>query len=328
MYHITKVQFLPQETCRKKRLELLENPKLALETKNNSEQTKTESQSLQKINISLSPDEMEAYLQIDKKHIPGRINIIIALTDKGIKNGIDFEVVDAVSKGEIDQKSVIIARGTPCIDGKDGWYEFSFQTKADNYEELLEQDKIKFSQIEWFETVNKDQQLAYYHKSIPGTDGTTVTGKKVYAKRCKELPLLSGTGIKKQKDNVTYTANQNGVVTLDGYTMKVTPLLKLKEVAASTEVNFEGNLIIEGDVKSGAKTHATEDILIKGTVESAQINADGNIVLQKDFKGYRDATIRAKKNVFGPNFELIEIQPARKSSEISLQTVFCMHKGK
>lgn len=89
--------------------------------------------------------------------------------------------------------------------------------------------------------------------------------------------------------------------------MKVTPLLKLKEVAASTEVNFEGNLIIEGDVKSGAKTHATEDILIKGTVESAQINADGNIVLQKDFKGYRDATIRAKKNVFGPNFELIEI---------------------
>ena len=89
--------------------------------------------------------------------------------------------------------------------------------------------------------------------------------------------------------------------------MKVTPLLKLKEVAASTEVNFEGNLIIEGDVKSGAKIHATEDILIKGTVESSQINTDGNIVLQKDFNWYRDATIRAKKNVFGPNFELIEI---------------------
>ena len=296
----------------KKRLELLDNPKLAIETHNKNEPSKTETQFLQKINISLSPDEMEAYLQIDKKNVPGRINIIIALTDKGIKNGIDFEMVDAVSKGEIDQSSVIIAKGTPCIDGKDGWYEFYFQTKSDNYEELLEQDKIKFSQIEWFETVNKDQQLAYYHKSIPGKDGTTVTGKKVYAKRCKELPLLSGTGIKKQKDNVTYIANQNGVIMLDGYTLKVTPLLKLKEVAASTEINFTGNIIIEGNVKSGAKIHATEDVLIKGTVESAQINTEGNLILQKEFIGYRDATIRAKKNVFGPDFELVEIYASQK----------------
>ena len=296
----------------KKRLELLDNPKLAIETNNKNEPSKTETQFLQKINISLSPDEMEAYLQIDKKNVPGRINIIIALTDKGIKNGIDFEMVDAVSKGEIDQSSVIIAKGTPCIDGKDGWYEFYFQTKSNNYEELLEQDKIKFSQIEWFEIVNKDQQLAYYHKSIPGKDGTTVTGKKVYAKRCKELPLLSGTGIKKQKDNVTYIANQNGVIMLDGYTLKVTPLLKLKEVAASTEINFTGNIIIEGNVKSGAKIHATEDVLIKGTVESAQINTEGNLILQKEFIGYKDATIRAKKNVIGPNFELVEIYASQK----------------
>ena len=296
----------------KKRLELLDNPKLAIETNNKNEPSKTETQFLQKINISLSPDEMEAYLQIDKKNVPGRINIIIALTDKGIKNGIDFEMVDAVSKGEIDQSSVIIAKGTPCIDGKDGWYEFYFQTKSNNYEELLEQDKIKFSQIEWFEIVNKDQQLAYYHKSIPGKDGTTVTGKKVYAKRCKELPLLSGTGIKKQKDNVTYIANQNGVIMLDGYTLKVTPLLKLKEVAASTEINFTGNIIIEGNVKSGAEIHATEDVLIKGTVESAQINTEGNLILQKEFIGYKDATIRAKKNVFGPDFELVEIYASQK----------------
>lgn len=296
----------------KKRLELLDNPKLAIETNNKNEPSKTETQFLQKINISLSPDEMEAYLQIDKKNVPGRINIIIALTDKGIKNGIDFEMVDAVSKGEIDQSSVIIAKGTPCIDGKDGWYEFYFQTKSDNYEELLEQDKIKFSQIEWFEIVNKDQQLAYYHKSIPGKDGTTVTGKKVYAKRCKELPLLSGTGIKKQKDNVTYIANHNGVIMLDGYTLKVTPLLKLKEVAASTEINFTGNIIIEGNVKSGAKIHATEDVLIKGTVESAQINTEGNLILQKEFIGYKDATIRAKKNVIGPDFELVEIYASQK----------------
>lgn len=296
----------------KKRLELLDNPKLAIETNNKNEPSKTETQFLQKINISLSPDEMEAYLQIDKKYVPGRINIIIALTDKGIKNGIDFEMVDAVSKGEIDKSSVIIAKGTPCIDGKDGWYEFYFQTKSNNYEELLEQDKIKFSQIEWFEIVNKDQQLAYYHKSIPGKDGTTVTGKKVYAKRCKELPLLSGTGIKKQKDNVTYIANQNGVIMLDGYTLKVTPLLKLKEVAASTEINFTGNIIIEGNVKSGAKIHATEDVLIKGNVESAQINTEGNLILQKEFIGYKDATIRAKKNVIGPNFELVEIYASQK----------------
>ena len=94
--------------------------------------------------------------------------------------------------------------------------------------------------------------------------------------------------------------------------MKVTPLLKLKEVAASTEVNFEGNLIIEGDVKSGANIHATEDILIKSTVESAQINTEGNLILQKEFIGYKDATIRAKKNVFGSDFELIEIYASQK----------------
>ena len=179
---------------------------------------------------------------------------------------------------------------------------------------------VKSVNVEEFAEMKK---MAFYFCSSPGvgkSEGIAemgqriekLTGKKVYAKRCKELPLLSGTGIKKQKDNVTYTANQNGVIMLDGYTLKVTPLLKLKEVATSTEINFSGNIIIEGNVKSGAKIHATEDVLIKGTVESAQINTEGNLILQKEFIGYKDATIRAKKNVIGPNFELVEIYASKK----------------
>ena len=36
------------------------------------------------------------------------------------------------------------------------------------------------------------------------------------------------------------------------------------------------------------------------------------MILQKEFIGYRHATIRAKKNVFGPDFELVEIYASQK----------------
>lgn len=61
--------------------------------------------------------------------------------------------------------------------------------------------------------------------------------------------------------------------------------LQLENVGATTgNIDFIGSVYVKGDVQSGFKVSATDDIIVDGLVEGS-LEAGGNIILRNGMKG-------------------------------------------
>ncbi|MDD6804812.1 MAG: FapA family protein [Clostridiales bacterium] len=260
--------------------------------------------------IRVAPDEMEAVLEI-----VGPVEKI-SLTDiskelrrQEICNGVLYDEIDRILSGKKEPKPTIIARGVAAQDGEDGYYEYFFRTEMKRTPKILENGEADYHSLEWFETVDKGQKLAVYHSATQGVTGLTVTGRLLPAKKGKESSILVGSGFKRLADGITYVADMDGMVTLKNNQLTISKILTMDAVNLATgDVNFQGNVIVNGNVSSGASIMATGDVLIKGFVECAKITCGGNAVLYQGMNGAGSGFIRADSDVAGSFFEAVAIE--------------------
>ncbi|MDD6810410.1 MAG: FapA family protein [Lachnospiraceae bacterium] len=259
--------------------------------------------------IRVSPDEMEAVLEIygSPKDL-NRTEILKVLRNYGICYGIRYDEIDNIIKGNYFRKPILIAQGTPTRDGEDGWYEYFFRTEVARTPKVLEHGNVDYRNVEWFETVEKGQKLAFYHVAKPGENGITVTGKTIPARKGREQAILTGDGFKRLEDGKTYISTMQGIVTIQDFRLDVSRLLVMDEVNLTTgDVDFVGSVLIKGNVSNGTKIKATEDVIVKGFVEGSQITCGGNAVLRQGMNASGNGFIHAGKDVLGCFFESTDI---------------------
>lgn len=297
----------------KRRIRLEENPSMMFTTESEiteaQEETWEEAFISQHYSISISPDEMEAYIEVHGATSEfDRTDIVRLLHKKGICYGIRYEVIDSVVSGNSFRKPLLIAEGRKARDGQDGWYEYFFRTQIARTPKQLADGNVDYRSVEWFETVEKGQKLAYYHNAQKGENGTTITGKVLPAKRGREQSILTGKGFKRLADGKTYISEMQGIVTLQDFVLNVSRLLVMKEVNLATgDVEFAGSVLVEGNVNSGATIKATEDVMVKGFVEAAKIICGGNVFLQQGMNASGNGSINALKDVIGYFFESADV---------------------
>lgn len=260
--------------------------------------------------VALSEDEMEAYLTFEQEADSLEITqtqVMKSLWEKGICFGTNEEVIaEALKKKEIG-RCYRVAMGKKRIDGKDGWYELFFRTDLSGLPKQLESGKIDYRDVDWFETVNKGQTLASYHKAEPGVDGMTVTGKKIPAKNGREKGHLLGKGfLRTDKDE--YISELQGIVTFYENHLNISEVLVMQDVNLTTgDVDFEGSVLIHGNVFTGATVKAGKDVIVEGYVEDAKILCGGTAYLKNGMNGTGGGTVEAKEGVVGYFFERAHI---------------------
>lgn len=72
-------------------------------------------------------------------------------------------------------------------------------------------------------------------------------------------------------------------------------------------VAYDGNVLVEGNVRSGSIIKASGDVVVNGFVEAAQIICGGNVFIRKGMNGSESGCVKAEKNVFGYFFEDAEV---------------------
>lgn len=259
--------------------------------------------------ISVSPDEMEAYLEITEEHANITADAVLqALHDLGICHGIDHTVIDCLTRAPAAGQQFRIAAGTRPKAGCDGWYEYFFRTQLNRAPAELPDGSVDFQNVEWFETVEKGQTIAIYHPAEAGIAGCTVTGKTFPARHGVEQHILTGTGFQLLSDKRTYVAATTGRICLNHDKLTISSLLVLEAVNTATgNVNFDGSIYITGKVGAGASIHATGDIIINGYVESACIQCDGNILFRQGVNAAGGGQITAAGNIVGKFFETAKL---------------------
>lgn len=276
------------------------------ETEKLTEQRTVTFLQLENAGISMSADEMLAYLQLrHQENAEYSVEEVVQfLAGKGICSGILEENIRRIIEEKNWNTPVLVARGSRPENGRDGYYEYFFRTEWPAEPPILADGSVDYANMEWFAAVEEGQTLAVYHPAEEGTCGYTVTGKELPARRGREESALSGKGFTLLQDRRTYISAVSGKAELAGQWLFVTRMCVVEEVTLATgNLNFDGCIYVKGDIGRGVTVSATEDVIIEGNVEGATIRSGKKVLLKKGMLGAGNGLVEAKKEVVGKFFE-------------------------
>lgn len=263
--------------------------------------------------IRISFDEMEAFIELA---VPGEDEeytvpyLMQSLSEKGINTGIDQDMLSDMIEGKVYGKEVLIAMGTKESDGVDGYYEYFFDANLDTKPKLLPNGSVDYWSVHSIEAVSEGQVIAIYHPAIAGTDGITVKGKPVQAKKGRDQLPLKGKGFEKKEDNVTYVAALDGKIEMQNDRIMVLPVHEITGDAelAAGNIDFHGDVVVHGSVESGVNIKATGSITVDGVVEACTLEAGKEIILRSGMLGGNKAFVKTKGNITAKFFEFATIE--------------------
>ncbi len=260
--------------------------------------------------LKVTPDQMTAYFQLTGRRTGITRSVIRnALDDRGIVRGIDEDMINKILTDQTGNQPVIIAQGMKSEPGPDGYYEYFFKTEINRQPKVLEDGSLDYKDIEWFEQVKRGQKLAIYHPAEEGPVGFNIFGTEFPTIKGKEQNVLTGKGFYVEQDQVTYIANVNGIVELNGHKMEVSNLLTLGDVTAYMgDTRFDGNVHVTGSIGNGCTIVCKEDLVVDGFVEGAVLEAGGSIILRKGVNAQGKGHIQAGGNIEGSFFENANIK--------------------
>ncbi len=242
------------------------------------------------IAVKISPDRMKAHVIL-----PGDPNIIVgwedlraALSEAGVRWGIQEELFEKICSQPRNGLPLLVAFGKPPERGKDGYIEFLIPTERSHKPQVDERGKTNWYELNLVNNVRAGQVLARAIAPTRGEPGYTVLGEELSG-------LLGGTpslavGINTQiapDDPSALIAKENGSTVFDRGKIHV---LTTYEIRGSVDfdtgnVTTVGSVKILGDVKSGFTVKSGANVDIRGVVEDATVVAEGNIIVRGGFVG-------------------------------------------
>ncbi len=227
------------------------------------------------------------------------------LHDNGVWAGIIESIEEKIFREKMFHCEVIVAKGVLPVDGVDGWYEYKFQLEHDNKPKINEDGSVNYWNISLIEKVEQGQVIAVYQPAVQGNDGVNVRGNRLQGHRGKELAPLRGRGFGRKDDGITYVATMDGKIEYVNNIISISNVYEIsKDVDLSTgNIDFRGDVVVHGAVRSGATIKATGNITIDGQVEVAQISAGKDLVLRSGMQGGDKSSVKAGGNIMAKFFE-------------------------
>lgn len=214
----------------------------------------------------------------------------------GIKPSVIMEMINQKNYGQM----VTVAVGTPAIDGRDGYFDFKFDTSPSKTPKLLDDGSVDYRNLNLVQSVCIGDVLAVYEHKKDGVDGVTVRGKRLPAAKCRDLPPLRGKGFRISEDGKNYYATCDGKVELN---MGALNVLQFHTIPGDVDlsvgnIDFRGDLEIMGSIKEGFRVKASGNITVNKLVEAAYVEAGKDILVRGGILGGGKAVLSAGGNVY------------------------------
>ena len=256
---------------------------------------------LYKINHLVSADKLKVYIRIelfDKSAEVSPQEILNYLTEKEIVYGIRENDITEYCGNKEYSKELMAAMGRIPIDGKDARIVYNFDTKKEK--KFLENDDgtIDFKNLNNVINVDKDAVLCHIVPPEEGEDGIDVYGNNIPYKRGKNVSFNYGSNTYISQDGLKLLASMDGCAEFKNDRVFVENVYKVDNVGNSTgNIDFIGNVIVNGDVKEGFSITAKGDVKIRGMVEGAYIKSGGEVIINKGMNGMGKGSIYAKGSI-------------------------------
>lgn len=222
-----------------------------------------------------------------------------ALDAKGIRFGIDDDVIEKYIKNPVYCTDIIIANGLAPVDGHSAKITYHFNLEKSLKPKENEDGTVDFHSLDNINRVKKGDCLATMIPVDYGKPGRDVCGNTLSPKKVNNLRFQYGKNIYESEDKLKIFSDVEGHVELhDGRVFVSDTYEILDNVSTSTgDINYNGNVHIKGNVLSGFTVRARGNVTVDGVVECAVIDAGGSIILKSGIQGGKRGILRAKKDI-------------------------------
>lgn len=221
------------------------------------------------------------------------------LKEAGIVYGIDEAVLAGQIKNPVYGTDFIVARGKAVCQGKNAYIEYMFNTDRGIKPKHNEDGSVDFHQLNNISHINEGDILAVLHPAVNGKTGTDVMGGLIRPHQVSQQVLKFGKNIGITEDKQKIYSLVNGHAVLEGDRVFVSNVYDVPgDVDNSTgDIDYEGSVVVHGNVRTGFKVKAAGDVEVFGSVEGAEIISGGQVILHRGIQGMTRGKIVAKGNI-------------------------------
>lgn len=259
--------------------------------------------SQEQVFIHISEDKMKAeavfYPPFMGEALMNRHEIESSLEAAGVTVGIKKEAIDSFLKHRQYCTPYTIAEGIEPTQGKDASIKYFFDTDLRAKPQLNEDGSVDFHKLNSISHISKGDVLATLTREVRGKAGYMVNGVPIPPRDVKKAKLSFGKNISYTEDQLSIVSDVDGHVTLVGDQVFVADIYEVvADVDAGTgDIEYNGNIEVKGNVRSGFSLKANGNISVKGVVEGATLIAEGDIILACGIQGMGKGTLIAKGNI-------------------------------
>ncbi|HWT76160.1 MAG TPA: FapA family protein [Mobilitalea sp.] len=236
-------------------------------------------------------------------------DIISQLVKHGVKYGVDEMILNIFLKDRKYCTDYILAKATPAIQGHDAVITYHFNTDLTLKPKRNEDGSVDFHQLDMISHCRKDDLLATLTPVDTGKPGIDVYGTIIRPAKVNNRILRHGNKIHLSEDGLQMFSDVDGHVTLTDGRVFVSDTYEIPaDVDTSTgDIEYEGNVVVKGNVITGFAVRARGDIEVHGVVEGAYLEAGGQIVLRRGMQGMNKGILRANGNIISKFIENSEV---------------------
>ncbi|MFT5692319.1 MAG: hypothetical protein ACI92E_001651 [Oceanicoccus sp.] len=202
-------------------------------------------------------------------------------------NFCDMSIRERALSGEILNKTAL-SKGTPPVDGIDGSLTPLVDEMVYFAPKVNDKGVADLLEVNDFTVVDIGTSLMRKTPATAGKDGRDVFGEIVPATEGKEILFaeqLEGAEIDPSDEHLLLAARK-GHPLVKKNSVVIDSTLHVNNVNTRIgNINFDGSLLVDGDVTAGVDVEVSGSIIIKGVVTHAAIRAGGEVIINGGVMG-------------------------------------------
>ncbi len=254
--------------------------------------------------VEVSEDRMHAYITFfpingDEQYVVSVDELEKALRSRNVLYGILTEVLEMISRERMFGELYEVARGKDPVDPIPGTVEYKFKTTNDFTPEIDEQGNVNYRKLSVINNVAEGDLLAVLHQTVPGEAGINLSNVILPPKKAKPVRIRYGKNTRPNDDKTELYADKSGLVKIFDGKIVVNNVYEVpNHVGPSTgDVEFDGSVVVHGNIISGYTVRAKGDVEVMGVVEGSTVIAGGDIVLHSGIQGMGNSYVESGGNL-------------------------------
>jgi uncharacterized protein (DUF342 family) len=287
--------------------------------------------------LEFSEDNMEVYADFfpaAPKGVPLSLVYVRTLIERvNITYGVFWKRIDkAVEECNASGKplkKVLIARGDLPVKEENAYFLLDESLRKPAPPQFEEKGQANYRAFSPFVIVQKDQVIAVLHPAIPGVDGKTVHGEVIPFTKI-QIPSVA-PGKNTRSDGQKIYADAAGQLIISGTLLNVEPVLTLRGAVgyATGDINFPGDVVMEGAVNDGFRVNVGASLTVRGTLDATDIVVRDNLTVKGGMIGRGRALVKVSGSLdvrFIQNCRVACKKTVTVKSEIINSTIYTMEE--